>query len=303
MIARNKKSFLSVRNWLRRTETEAQGRRAENYHLSRVEVLLRGGLGNQLFGYAAGTELATRLGVPLHLIVQPNMGTLGAERTFVLESVLPSDVTWSDIGVVAKRFQEASFAFDPEFAELMEPCLLDGYFQSWRYFENSEERIRKQISSTPEFVHGGKLVGQEFLAVHVRRGDYLIPRNAKIHGLVPFEFFIVGLDYLRKIHGNLPAILFSDDVSEAKRLSLELDRCDVFDEDHKKGPLETLGAFSAAQGHVISNSSFSWWGAFLRGNDNIVIAPRPWFVDPSIDTTDLLRPRWISMGFARPSVP
>lgn len=290
-------SYLSVTNWLRRRATQAQRRREENQHLRRVEVLLRGGLGNQLFGYAAGTELATRLGLPLHLIVQPNMGTLGAERSFVLESVLPSGVSWSDVGVVAKRFQEASFAFDREFAELLEPCLLDGYFQSWRYFENSEQAIRKQISSTPEFVHGGKLVGEEFLAVHVRRGDYLISKNAEFHGVVPFEFFKAGLDHLRKIQGNLPAIVFSDDVGEAKRLSLELSRCEVFDEDHTEGPLETLGAFSAARSHVISNSSFSWWGAFLSDNNNTVIAPRPWFKDPSIDTTDLLPGRWLSMAW------
>ena len=263
----------------------------------RVEVILRGGLGNQLFGYSAGTELATRLGTSLHLIIDSNMGAEGAKRQFCLDGFLSSGVTWSDTGTKMKRFEEKSFGFDQRFSELSEPHLLVGYFQSWKYFVESAAMIKAQLSLSPQFANGRRIAGHEFLGLHLRRGDYLLPKNAKFHGVVPFEFFKTGLHHLRKVSGNLPGIIFSDDIHEAKELSRQLNDCEIFDEDLTLGPLGVLGALSSANGHVISNSTFGWWGAFLSSNDGTVIAPRPWLKGGHFNTTDLLPPRWLSLGF------
>lgn len=264
----------------------------------RVEVLLRGGLGNQLFGYSAGKALSQRHDVPLHLVTTNCDGQSMDGRTFELGELIDTAVSFGVDSSSPRIFRERSFAWDPRLEGLGPSVLLDGYFQSSKYFGPSREHIQLAIKSSPSFARGRHAASKNrFIALQVRRGDYLRISTLEVHGLVPESYFIEGLSKLRKLVGNLPAIVYSDDLETAEAIASALSQAAPHRPNVNEKSLETLGSMSAAISLCISNSSFGWWGAFLAENQPAVIAPRPWFANPRIQTEDLLEPGWLSLGF------
>lgn len=272
--------------------------RSRGEQSDRIEVMLRGGLGNQLFGYATGVTVARRLGVPLHLLTH-NLGPPpGSSRQFELSDFVLESASWGETSRAKKYFREASFRFDPKVDNVAEGTVLDGYFQTSRYFQASAEFVKLQIRSSKLFQEGQKEGGSTpFIALHVRRGDYLSPDNQQVHGLVPETFFMSGLQALRDRVGALEALIFSDDLNVAQRLSRRLEGARPFSDNPKRSSLEVLGALSSARALCISNSSFGWWGAYLAVDNCPVIVPSPWFVNPNTNTEDLVEESWTSMGF------
>lgn len=265
----------------------------------RVEVLLRGGLGNQLFGFSAGKALALRNNVPLHLVTRnfDRQNTDG--RSFELLELLGDVVSSGGSSCSARIFREWSFAWDSRVEGLKSSVLLDGYFQSSRYFGHFAEDVQLAIKSSPSFIRGrDEASTRDFIALQVRRGDYLNPSTLEVHGLVPESHFISGLTTLRRLVGNLPAIIYSDDLETAKNIASSVSDATAHSPAPDESSLATLGSLSAAKGFCISNSSFGWWGAYLAENQPVVVAPRPWFKNPKISIEDLLEPEWLSLGFS-----
>lgn len=265
----------------------------------RIEVLLRGGLGNQLFGYSAGLDVANRLGVPLHLVVPAVYRGVEPARPFELAEVVGDSVSWGRQSLAEKYFVESSFRFDPSIKCVNEGTMLDGYFQSSRYFVESAPNVQRRINLSPSFKRGQESIqDRPFIALHVRRGDYLAVANQKFHGLIPESFFEDGLNLLRERTGPLTALVFSDDAVTAERLSGRLERARPFEADRAQSSLEVLGALSSAEALCISNSTFGWWGAYLAGVERAVIFPDPWFVDASLDSRDLPETAWRPLAFS-----
>ena len=261
-----------------------------------VQVRLRGGLGNQLFGFLAGAEVASRTGAPLHLITKTLRTTGSTARDFVLEPLLTSAVSFGENSWRSKIFRESGFEFDKRFELLTAPVLLDGYFQSSRYFPNSSRYLRNRILDFSSSSPISEAI-EAFIGVQVRRGDYLKAAQRSFHGIVPDIFFRESLAVLRSLVGNLPALVFSDDFGAAKELAKILPNSLPHQPKPEEHPLETLSILGRASALAISNSSFGWWAGFLSADEAPVIAPRPWFAWRSIDTNDLLEPSWLTMGF------
>lgn len=253
-----------------------------------VGIRIQGGLGNQLFGIAAAQSLAWRLDVPVKIdlsIVEKD-----PNRKFELEplgySRIPSGRTSH-----SPRFREVSFNFDSRWPSIAVPVTLEGYFQSWKYFQPDSSRVRDMFVSLLKTATVSEFHVRPFVAVHARRGDFLEPRTLAYHGVCSTGYFVNAIQRIRQMVGQLPVTVFSDDQGFAATLAGLV-------EDATAAPSEptlvSLARMSRASAHIISNSTFSWWSAWLAGSPTVV-APRPWFSTKRHDTRDLLPPSWITL--------
>lgn len=181
------------------------------------------------------------------------------------------------------------------YQELPEPgkhdVFLEGYWQTEKYFKDNREEILKLFN--PDWKSRGGTV-----SVHVRRGDFL---------LYPTKHPVITDEYLDRAYIELEKqteqrwkyIFFSDDIPYVKQfVSTRFTNDNEYDIVEGKTPMEDLKAMSECTHHIISNSSFSWWGAWLNRNPNkIVIAPSVWFGPDNdhLNTKDLIPEDWIKL--------
>lgn len=272
----------------------------------RVEVKIQGGLGNQLFGFAAGASLSKKLGMSLHLVVRegPKQDTKRPLNYLANLDLTPTHLTLGSDSSAGVRFLEQDFSYQSDFAAIESPMLLDGYFQSHRYFEKYSDEVKNAIRSAPQFSACNAKLPTAFLAVQIRRGDYLREQQAAFHGVLPEAYFRTGLDLLRRLVGNLHALVFSDDQQFAEYIARKLPNASPH-EPTKASPHEptktdqdwgVLADMSRAEGFCISNSTFGWWASYLGKTDAPVVAPRPWFRAIPSSANDLLPANWITLG-------
>jgi hypothetical protein len=134
------------------------------------------------------------------------------------------------------------------------------------------------------------------IVVHVRRGDYLRLRSE--FGLVGVDYYKSALDVLLDQLGSRPIYVFSDSPEIAKSEFSKIQGGLLFVDPPKSSePAESIVLMSNASAHVLSNSTFAFWGALLNENNPVVIAPNPWFRGLP-DPIDLLKPSWIALDHA-----
>lgn len=254
-----------------------------------ITIELVGGLGNQLFQYGAGLAQAQRLSTDLIL----NIGRLkpSQSRSFELAELAPFATTKRPSKLYLRRFGESGFAYDQRVDQVRPGTFMRGYFQSWKYLTEIGGRLKDEFqqstASTP-------VVTEPHIALQVRRGDYLNPQTLKVHGICSFDYFERSLKFARSKLGNLPAVVFGDDAQTAADFAGKLQNALVDQSPENSSALETLHQLSFATAHIISNSSFGWWGSWLSPHSRMTIAPRPWFSDNRLDTKDLLPTNWIT---------
>ncbi len=260
-----------------------------------IGVRLQGGLGNQLFQFATAHAVAKSRGLPLRVDRAP-LDTYGS-RDFELERVLDPSVVVVSLERARHVFREQGFRFDPSVLSVPARTWLTGYFQSWMYFDQNRGELQSLIlGREPDFLNQQTPVAAEpFIGLQVRRGDYLQPAQLEFHGICNVAFYKRGLALARRLVGNLPAVVFSDDTETAREFAQVLSDATPDDVTGDASPLASLRRLCSASAHVIANSSFGWWGAWLSDNSEVTVAPRPWFNDPSSDTRDLLPPNWLTL--------
>lgn len=296
-----------------------------------ITMSLMGGLGNQLFQLATGLEVSQRAGAPLELDLSWfDQGFRRAAGGLILrpydlhgiaddipKAAPPSgrlgllarhaqDAAARRAGMAARRlplktYYETGDHFDPRALQVPDGTRLQGYFSSWRYFTSVAPEVRRRVLQvTPEVPDWLQSPSTEldapFVALHVRRGDYLT--LASTYGHVAPAYYRRAVGALRDL-GHKGAIwLFSDDPEGARAFLEGAVSIDHVVEPSKTSPaVESLVLMSAASAIVIANSTYSWWAAFLRdAPDRTVIAPRPLWNSPSMsDPRDWLLPHWLTI--------
>ena len=259
---------------------------------------LKGGLGNMFFQIAAAKSIAIDAGTDcsfpnlesqLHLINSDSVHNPkikhGLEYKTILKN-LKSDRPDNRIPV-------HSFPFHYTQPQLLTDLVIDGFFQSEKYFAHNREEILNYLNfdDVAKIVDEkyGDLLNVKTTAVHVRRGDYV--RHPNHHPTQSIEYYSEAMDLLQAITDTF--VVFSDDIDWCKE---NLNYSDSIYIDNEKDYIE-LYLMSLCDNNIIANSSFSWWGAWLNQNNNkIVVGPKQWFGSAiTHDTSDILPESWIKI--------
>ncbi|WP_349042815.1 alpha-1,2-fucosyltransferase [Agrobacterium sp. SORGH_AS 787] len=277
-----------------------------------------GGLGNQMFQYAVGRALSIESRQPLKLdltemerykvhacqLDQLNIIYDVADRREIPHSPRKSVFgklvnSLKNKGRIPQLFEKTQ-SFDPNIMNWRRPAHLSGYWQSEKYFARHGDIIRQDFSLKQPCSH----LRQGFLSkirsvetpisVHVRRGDYVTNHRANtIHGTCEPSWYQKAMAMMATKAASPTFFIFSDDPKWAKANLPQYEGA-VFVEPQADGKdAEDMHLMAACHSHIIANSTFSWWGAWLNPRDDKrVIAPAQWFRSAEQDSTDIVPSTW-----------
>src|SRR3989344_3678940 len=271
-----------------------------------IVVRLKGGLGNQMFQYALGRVLALKNNTELKLntsFLNLNFA-IGTKRNFSLGvfNIEAKTIESSFFVILFRRIfqrkgREKSFNFDKNILSIGSDVYLEGYWHSPKYFAGYEDIIRKDFTlknlPTKNIQNLAKEIqNTNSLCIHVRRGDYV---GNKYYVVINNEYYKKGIEYISSKTAVEKIYVFSDDIEWCRaNLSFGIPTMFVGDEYAGEKGEGHMYLMSKCKYFIIANSSFSWWGAWLAlFKDKIVICPKQWFGDASIDTSDLIPESWI----------
>lgn len=284
-----------------------------------VIAKLIGGLGNQMFQYALGRRLSVKLssnlkldtsGFQIYKLHDYGMHCFDLEN-FTNTCIKPSNSPLyrkinrflpSKFHFGYKHVLENCFSFDKQILKLRGDLYLDGYWQSEKYFREIRSTLLsdftiKYTQDTQNLETSSKIKSCQAISLHIRRGDYV--NNAQTlekHGVCDLDYYYRAIAYVGERISDPSFFIFSDDPDWAKEnLKIDYPMTFISNNDASKN-YEDLRLMSQCIHNIIANSSFSWWGAWLNENPNkIVIAPKRWFNDSSVNTTDLIPETWLSL--------
>jgi len=289
-----------------------------------VIAQITGGLGNQLFQYAAAKALSIHHQVPLLLEVssfyRTELPDLEVPRDFELfnftgitEKIISPEELASLIDlkkttVLPKMimpaykkdiYTEPYYHFDKNFFKSKKKVLLKGGWQSEKYFKSYEKEVRNNLHLKSALVErviekANALKIENSVAVHVRRGDYLRKKIIhEWHGVMEKDYYAKAFETLDSKTKNLKVYYFTDDTDWVSKNLLPLQRGEIVSGNIAQTHYEDLYLMSHCRNNLIANSSFSWWGAWLNEHTNkIVIAPKKWFGNGPKDTQDIIPEKW-----------
>ena len=251
-----------------------------------------GRLGNQMFQFAALKGIARNRGFEYCFPPTKNQNEWTDHQLFnpfKLSNTNQLNVQFID--PERPTIIEESFSFDERiFNECPDWVSIQGFFQSEKYFKNIEEEIRGDFIFKDEILNPCKEMMSGLdnpISLHIRRTDYVTNPNHTTLGLEYYQ------NALKEFDKNLTVLVFSDDAEWCNRQELLSDERFLIAEGNTN--YVDLCLMTLCSGHIIANSSFSWWGAWLAKSQK-VIAPSGWFEGSNnehLDTKDLLLKDWI----------
>lgn len=291
-----------------------------------IVVRVTGGLGNQMFQYACGRALAEKKGTELLL-------DLSAYRTYQLHNYgldafqckiiqAPRYLTtgshvWSALRRARFRPEHylrllgirwlgegGDLRYRPQTLDAQGSAYLDGYWQSEKYFDNCEEIIQNDFSLRPPLLELFQVRRRELgiglrvtVSIHVRRGDYVAKKLANAtHGVLGKDYYQRATKHMLDHLGcDLNLLVFSDDIEWA-RSNLRLPVPTTYVDASDNFPQLDLHLMASCDHHIIANSSFSWWGAWLnRSPGRMVVAPKQWFRSARHCANDICPSEWVML--------
>lgn len=270
-----------------------------------IYVRLSGRIGNYLFQIAAGATLAKRSGTAFKALIASDDVAIAADTNESMKSYISQfqatifrnvdfvDSVPSNVPV----FSWYSLKYQP-FPAVYGDLLIEGYFQSHLYIDYS---LVKALFAMPDVIEQSlnskysEWINRPFVCINVRRGDFL---------KLPHRFTICSKSYFKKamnlIGRDSLFVCVSDDIPWCKR---HIKGANIYYADKNKTILEDLYVQTFAQHNIMSNSSFSWWGAFLNFHEGkTVYYPKPWFGPHNSwqDTSNLCPTEWIALENSTP---
>ena len=294
-----------------------------------IIIDLSGGLGNQMFQFALYKKLIS-LGKDVYLDASSysDMDSFRKLELLQYKGIKRSDLRLTNdyeqapdfisrISFITKRwllkrigirYEDKIGVFQPEVFDL-NWAYLSGYWQNEKFFVDIREDILRTFSFEESDVdvvnkeYTKSMQEEQSVSLHVRRGDYLDPKCQKVYGgICTVKYYRNSVKYICE-HVEKPSFyVFSDDLPWVRdnidNLMGEVAKsCDIHYVDHNAGDKSFLDLYlmSQCKYHIIANSSFSWWGAWLGANeDKIVVAPSRWFANH--DTSDVVCDDWVRMN-------
>lgn len=285
---------------------------------------LVGGLGNQMFQYACGRSTSLRCGQPLRLATDQFDGYklhngFELHRVFHIDVPLATEAEvlqllgWQASPSLRRLFgrpamrlftgnrwgNEPHFHFWPELSAFQGPRYLHGYWQSELYFQEYADQIRADFVFQMAWDAQDDAVRQRMrvqpsASLHVRRGDYTNVKNQGVFALCGLDYYREAIRLLRDRIPGVRLFAFSDDPDWVDaHLGTEFAPIETVRHNSGFRSAHDMRLMSQADHHIIANSSFSWWGAWLNpSQDKVVIAPRDWFLNVT-DDRDLIPTSWI----------
>ena len=297
----------------------------------KINLILFGGLGNQLYQYFAGQYLAHKSNAVLMIDSTFSQFGRSGHSDWIHELTLPGNISppapkcsWPFIKsfvqrrvrdslakLISKREWQLKFlgqyhspviGYDPRLQDIIPPITLVGNFQTWKYYKALKDEglepdvLMKRPSSwfldrASELERQGKTLG-----IHVRRGDYV--GNSDI-GTLSVSYYEAAIQELKSRGVTWDAVwIFTDDVhftqNEFREFSV-VNRNSVFIEPPSEShSFESLLLMAKSSSLVIANSTYSWWAATLGNSDKITVCPDKWFVNMD-DPQDLYPDSWIQI--------
>lgn len=296
-----------------------------------IQVLISGGLGNQMFQYAAARALSERLNTGLcidtsmlhvrmrngtHREYELNRFALSGDREQVIRSkikgflflkIYPKLKTVYPGQLIRKQYrlfeEENAYIFNPEFVHLQNNTCLLGFFQSEKYFAGYENAIREAFRFRERLSGKNREITEKIksgnaVSIHIRRGDYISNQiSAGIYNPVSNDYYGKAIEYIRHRVDNPEFFIFSDEPEQAKK-EIDLPQATYIDWNNGSDSYIDMQLMSLCRHNIIANSSFSWWGAWLNENkEKIVIAPSTWLRNEKTNSLikDLIPEKWIRL--------
>ncbi len=288
---------------------------------------LTGGMGNQMFQYAAAKALSlyhnTELAIDLHSYYREVFPELEVARSFELNKfsgvnerlITPhhaihhyntfKKTPFSALVAPHKRkvYKEPFYHYDKNFMKARKDVMLKGYWQSEQYFANYKEEIRQSFLIKEVVVKrvtdvGEKIRRETSVAVHIRRGDYLrLPVILAWHGVLDTNHYNNAFSLLKiKLKKVFKIYYFTDDPTWVQENLCNNWPGTISSKEYQTNAIEDFYLMSQCKHNIIANSSFSWWAAWLNNHpDKIIVAPINWFGSAPYDTKDLYPETWMKV--------
>jgi hypothetical protein len=280
-----------------------------------------GGLGNQLFVLAAAWAQADRLGCPLyvdnsgydhpHTTRAPDLDGIDlpgvdiTERSPWAKGLLldgpPGLIPVEARGQRLHVFTQRSFAYDPVINTCVPGTTVTGYCQSPMYFGAVGGALAERLLSAEllpgELEYLDSVSRDRRTTIHVRRGDYVGAFVEGKIGLAEIGYFRRAARLYERLHGKSRYRVYTDSPDTVQAEFTDFPDTEISDPAAPMRSFALLRAMASADGFIMSNSTFSWWAAWLmtgRDPQATVIAPRPWFSSGN-SASDLLLPDWITL--------
>lgn len=285
-----------------------------------------GGLGNQMFQYAIARRLAIDTGAEVRFDVSylgseaPGLTPrkYGLDKFDVQGRIATSSEVQKVLGSGARRtfvkawnrlvpipfktaVYESGYAYEAQVLNARPTVYLSGYWQSPEYFEKAADTIRRDFQLKNGLTPSGlewlrKIQAAPAVSIHVRRGDFLhSPLMIAFHGVTDADFYKTALRHVTSRAKVASVFVFTDE-PDWVRDNLDIGRdFEVVAGAGDAADQEELSLMAACQHHIISNSSFGWWGAWLgRNSDKVMVAPKQWFAGAK-EEPEIFGPSWHRM--------
>lgn len=295
-----------------------------------VTVCLRGGLGNQMFQYAAGLAVARKNDTSL-VLDTAYLNDRFPRRQFTfrtydldifkltprftvlskISSAIPVPGIWLGADLATMQIKNAlgwqravkekkEFVFDPDVLNSGKNVFLWGFWQTPKYFEGIADEVRAAFSFKGPIEGIAEQIAEDIqrnnsVSIHVRRTDYTAAKYVKTYGKTDLSYYDKAVSYIAERANNPKFYIFSDDIAWCKD-NIRLSFPTVYVGQDSEGPKASyhLQLMALCKHNIIANSTFSWWGAWLNANsEKVVIAPKRWTAGIAEGEGDFVSTEWI----------
>jgi hypothetical protein len=289
-----------------------------------IIVKLMGGLGNQLFQYALGRHLLEINGGELKFDISSyetdELRDYELHSYNIKEEIATAEeikrlkirprkglfrminrIFWEKT-IYLQEKHKRYYCFDPEVLSTSADMYVEGYWQNENYFLPIRDILLKEFTLKKALDKENKKIlelieSNESISIHIRRGDYVT--NPRLEGIFKkhgIDYFIKCIEYMAERIKKPNFFVFSNDIEWARKNLKFNYPIEFIDHNGEDKSCEEMRLLSSCSHHIIANSTFSWWGAWLGENpDKIVLTPEQWILKDKYFKGGIIVNDWIRM--------